>query len=106
MAGRLRERVLGSTDSVVSQLGTQAEFQCTRCERFHPIRGVRVDPTKPVPYRARPIDNTSWSRWLVDDQREASGRPDVVSFVSNVLTEPVKISGEPMVNLHRLDKRH
>ncbi|MFY9610063.1 MAG: CocE/NonD family hydrolase [Blastocatellia bacterium] len=57
------------------------------------------DPAKPVPYRARPIDNTSWSRWLVDDQREASGRPDVVSFVSNVLTEPVKISGEPIVNL-------
>ena len=36
------------------------------------------DPAKPVPYRARPIDNGSWSRWLVDDQREASGRPDVV----------------------------
>src|SRR5205085_4072044 len=35
------------------------------------------DPAKPVPYRARPIDGTSWSRWLVDDQREMSGRPDV-----------------------------
>src|SRR5262245_18590278 len=57
------------------------------------------DPAKPVPYRARPIDNTSWSRWLVDDQREASGRPDVVAFVSEVLTAPVKISGEPIVNL-------
>jgi uncharacterized protein len=57
------------------------------------------DPAKPVPYRARPIDGTSWSRWLVDDQREASGRPDVVAFVSNVLTEPMKISGEPIVNL-------
>ena len=57
------------------------------------------DPSKPVPYRARPIDNTSWSRWLVDDQREASGRPDVVAFVSDVLTAPVKISGEPVVNL-------
>jgi hypothetical protein len=57
------------------------------------------DPAKPVPYRPRPIDPTSWSRWLVDDQREASGRPDVVSFVSNLLTEPLKISGEPMVNL-------
>ncbi|MEK6285020.1 MAG: CocE/NonD family hydrolase [Acidobacteriota bacterium] len=57
------------------------------------------DPAKPVPYRARPIDNTSWSRWLVDDQREASGRPDVVAFVSDVLTAPVKISGEPIVNL-------
>lgn len=57
------------------------------------------DPAKPVPYRARPIDSPSWSRWLADDQREASGRPDVVAFVSDVITTPVKISGQPMVNL-------
>jgi putative CocE/NonD family hydrolase len=57
------------------------------------------DPAKPVPYRARPIDATSWSRWLVDDQREASGRPDVLVYTSEVLTAPVKISGEPIVNL-------
>ena len=57
------------------------------------------DPAKPVPYRARPIDGTSWSRWLVDDQREASGRPDVAVFISDMLTAPVKISGEPIVNL-------
>ncbi len=57
------------------------------------------DPAKPVPYRARPIDGSSWSRWLVDDQREASGRPDVAVFVSDVLSAPVKISGEPIANL-------
>jgi putative CocE/NonD family hydrolase len=57
------------------------------------------DPSKPVPYRARPIDMTSWSRWLVDDQREMSGRTDVLSFTSDVLDAPVKISGEPIVNL-------
>jgi putative CocE/NonD family hydrolase len=57
------------------------------------------DPSKPVPYRARPIDSTSWARWLVDDQREASGRPDVLAFVSDVLSDPVKISGEPIANL-------
>jgi len=57
------------------------------------------DPAKPVPYRARPIDDNSWSRWLVDDQREASGRPDVVAFVSEVLNAPVKISGQPIANL-------
>jgi len=57
------------------------------------------DPTKPVPYRARPIDAESWSRWLVDDQREQSGRPDVLAFTSEVLDAPVKISGEPIVNL-------
>jgi len=57
------------------------------------------DPSKPVPYRARPIDDTSWRQWLVDDQREASGRPDVAVFVSDVLTSPMKISGEPIANL-------
>ena len=57
------------------------------------------DPARPVPYRARPIDGASWSRWLVDDQREASGRPDVAVFTSDILNAPVKISGEPIVNL-------
>jgi uncharacterized protein len=60
------------------------------------------DPAKPVPFRARPIQpvwGPIWAQWLVDDQREASGRPDVLAFVSDVLTEPMKISGQPIVNL-------
>src|SRR5882724_2783751 len=63
------------------------------------------DPSKPVPFRARPIQPVgygaaySWARWLVDDQREASGRPDVLAFVSDVLSAPVKISGQPIANL-------
>lgn len=63
------------------------------------------DPAKPVPFRARPIEpigygnGLGWDRWLVDDQREASGRPDVVAFVSGALDAPVKISGEPLANL-------
>ena len=63
------------------------------------------DPAKPVPFRARPIqpvgydDGLTWPQWLVDDQREASGRPDVVAFVSDVLNAPVKISGQPIANL-------
>lgn len=63
------------------------------------------DPAKPVPFRARPIQpmgyeqGNTWSQWLVDDQREASGRPDVVAFVSDKLTAPLKICGEPIANL-------
>jgi putative CocE/NonD family hydrolase len=63
------------------------------------------DPAKPVPFRARPIqpvgyDNgLTWPLWLVDDQREASGRPDVVCFSSSVLTAQLKISGQPVANL-------
>ncbi len=63
------------------------------------------DPAKPVPFRARPIqpvgysDALTWAQWLVDDQREASGRPDVVTFTSDVLQKSVKISGQPVANL-------
>jgi hypothetical protein len=60
------------------------------------------DPAKPVVYRPRPIapgDSDGWRKWLVNDQREQSGRPDVVSFVSDVLAAPLKISGQPVVNL-------
>jgi putative CocE/NonD family hydrolase len=41
----------------------------------------------------------TWPQWLVDDQREASGRPDVAVFTSDVLTAPVKISGQPVANI-------
>ncbi len=63
------------------------------------------DPAKPVPFRARPSqpvgysNGLTWSQWLVDDQREASGRPDVLVFVSEELKAPVKISGQPVANL-------
>ena len=63
------------------------------------------DPAKPVPYRARPNQPVgydpplTWTQWLVDDQREASGRTDVLTFTTDVLTAPVQISGEPLVNL-------
>jgi len=63
------------------------------------------DPAKPVPFRARPsqpigYDNgLTWPQWLVDDQREASGRTDVLTFTSDVLTAPVHITGQPIANL-------
>jgi putative CocE/NonD family hydrolase len=59
------------------------------------------DPAKPVPFRRRPDagSGVSWEQWLVSDQREASGRPDVAVFVSDPLRQPVKISGQPLVNL-------
>ncbi|SHM23469.1 hypothetical protein SAMN05192549_10156 [Duganella sacchari] len=65
------------------------------------------DPAKPVPYRQRPIapygydeaKGQTWPRWLVDDQREASGRTDVLTYTTGVLSAPVKISGEPVAHL-------
>ncbi len=63
------------------------------------------DPAKPVPFRARPSQPVgydpplTWVQWLVDDQREASGRTDVLAYQSDVLTKPVKISGQPVANI-------
>ena len=45
------------------------------------------------------METYTWSEWLVDDQRQESTRTDVAVFTSDVLTAPVKISGQPIANL-------
>jgi putative CocE/NonD family hydrolase len=60
------------------------------------------DPSKPVPYLPRPItfsDGDAWRRWLLVDQRFVADRTDVLSYTTPVLTEPVRVSGAPVVNL-------
>lgn len=61
------------------------------------------DPSKPVPYRKRPVvvsDGDAWHHWLVDDQRFVDGRPDVLSYQTPPLDHPVRVSGAPIVNLY------
>jgi putative CocE/NonD family hydrolase len=61
------------------------------------------DPKKPVPYRPRPVatdDETGWRTWLVQDQRFVDGRPDVLTYMTEPLTTPVRVSGVPEVNLY------
>ena len=62
------------------------------------------DPAKPVTYRQRPnlspwATGSTWRQWLVDDQRFAEGRPDVLSYASAPLTEPLRLAGTPLVHL-------
>ena len=48
------------------------------------------DPAKPVPYRpASGLQRRweAWSTWLVTDQRFVDGRPDVLTYVSEPLTD-------------------
>jgi putative CocE/NonD family hydrolase len=61
------------------------------------------DPAKPVPYLPRPVrfaDADGWRRWLVSDQRAVADRPDVLGYVSDPLTSPIKLAGAPQVNLY------
>jgi uncharacterized protein len=63
------------------------------------------DPAHPVPYLPRPnqpmcyAEGCPWANWLASDQRSASGRPDVATFVSETVTAPVTIAGQPLAHL-------
>jgi len=62
------------------------------------------DPAKPVPYRQRPTltieaPDSTWGEWLVDDQRHAASRTDVLVYQSEPLKEPVRVAGEPLAHL-------
>jgi uncharacterized protein len=62
------------------------------------------DPAKPVPYIPRPVhigddEGARWQTWLVSDQRDVASRTDVLSFATPVLTQALKVSGEPIANL-------
>ena len=56
------------------------------------------DPAHPVPYRNRPIPPTftapGWSTWLLDDQRFAESRPDVLVWQTEPLKEDLVITGD------------
>jgi len=62
------------------------------------------DPAKPVPYRQRPtlpsdLPEATWGEWLVDDQRHAASRTDVLVYSTEPLKEPIRIAGEPIAKL-------
>ncbi|MEM9897917.1 MAG: CocE/NonD family hydrolase [Pseudomonadota bacterium] len=94
-----------------------------------PYVTYRSDPANPVPYSARPImgfwqgfldtplgkdldeaqkekikEDDRFRRdgrlWKVEDQRFVSERPDVISFVTEPLTDDIEIAGEITVELH------
>ena len=58
------------------------------------------DPAKPVPYTSQTEGLTFTPRnYMSDDQREASRRPDVLTFETDVLTDDVTIAGEILAKL-------
>lgn len=58
------------------------------------------DPKKPVPYTSQTEGLTfTPRRYMSDDQREASRRPDVLTFESEILGDERTIAGEIMAKL-------
>ena len=59
------------------------------------------DPSKPVPHLPRPVNfgDGRWGDWLVSDQRGVDGRPDVMTYTTDALTTPVRVSGAPIADI-------
>jgi putative CocE/NonD family hydrolase len=61
------------------------------------------DPGRPVPYYPRPISplyvNSQWSEWLVQDQRFAHLRPDLLSYQTETLAQDVVVAGPVLARL-------
>ena len=62
------------------------------------------DPAKPVPYRLRPTleqygPDSTWGEWLLDDQRNAACRPDVLVYESEPFKAPLRVAGQPFARL-------
>ena len=81
--------------------GNRLDFAAPRGEAFN---SYVSDPDRPVTYRQRPNlppygPNSSWRQWLVDDQRFAEARPDVLTYSTVPLAAPLHLAGTPLVNL-------
>ena len=67
--------------------------------------GFVSDPSRPVPYRMRPVEPTydprgsGWPTWQVQDQRFAHLRPDVLSWETGPLAEDVVLTGDVSARL-------
>jgi len=62
------------------------------------------DPSHPVPYRPRPVEETygpgsRWYTWLVQDQRFVQDRGDVLSWETSTLTTDIEITGNLIADI-------
>ncbi len=57
------------------------------------------DPRKPVPWSSE-IRTTQGHLWMVEDQRFAARRPDVLVYQSDILTEDITIAGPIIASLY------
>jgi putative CocE/NonD family hydrolase len=45
------------------------------------------------------LPESGWGEWLVDDQRHAASRPDVLVYQTEPLTQAVRLAGQPIAKL-------
>jgi putative CocE/NonD family hydrolase len=85
--------------------GGRLSFEAPKADGDREFDSYVSDPAHPVPYRPRPIEPTyfpggsGWYTWLLEDQRFAQMRPDVLSWETEPLAEDVVVSGDITAHL-------
>ena len=85
--------------------GGDLSFDPPEAEGGRDNDGFVSDPSRPVPYRMRPVEPTydprgsGWPDWQVQDQRFAHLRPDVLSWETGPLAEDVVLTGDASARL-------
>jgi uncharacterized protein len=86
--------------------GGKLSFDAPKTDSADAFDSYVSDPANPVPYRNRPVDETypsdhpgRWYTWLVQDQRFVDGRPDVLTWKTEELTEDVTLTGQVKAKL-------
>ncbi len=85
--------------------GGRLSFETPSAEGDREFDSYVSDPAHPVPYRPRPIEPTyfpggsGWYTWLLEDQRFANARPDVLSWGTEPLAEDLVVSGDISAHL-------
>ena len=86
------------------QPGSRLAFEEPKGGNAEAFDSYLSDPAYPVPYRRRPIQPTygpgsTWSTWLVEDQRFVDLRPDTARWESEVLGEDLTVAGDLVTHL-------
>jgi uncharacterized protein len=84
--------------------GKKLSFEKPDTNRGADYESYVSDPADPAPYRKRPIQPTygsgsTWSTWLVQDQRFLKDREDVLSWRSEVLESDLVVTGDIVAHL-------
>ncbi|WP_291078361.1 MULTISPECIES: CocE/NonD family hydrolase [unclassified Empedobacter] len=82
-----------STQKMYLQANGKISFQQTNNTSFDEYV---ADPNNPVPYQGGVLESRP-REYMVDDQRFASTRPDVMVYQTDILTEDMTITG-PIIN--------
>jgi len=84
--------------SLYMQASGKLSFDAPTSDSAEAFDSYVSDPNRPVPYRDRPIPATyggpGWPTWLVDDQRFADSRQDVLTWQTDPLEADLTVTGD------------